>query len=74
MIVIYIKYSIYGWKLGKANESFRHTNVVSAAKIIEKIARYKVGCFILGWGIWSKWSNIVCHNSKLDTIVYVGDG
>ena len=74
MIVIYIKYSIYGWKLGKANESFRHTNVVSAAKIIEKIARYKVGCFILGRGIWSKWSNVICHNIELDTTVYIGDG
>ena len=74
MIIIYIKYSIYGWKLGKANESFRHTNVVSAAKIIEKIARYKVGCFILGWGIWSKWSTVIRHNIELDTTVYIGDG
>jgi hypothetical protein len=74
VIIIYIKYSIYRRKLGKADKSFCHTNVVSAAKIIEKIARYKVGCFILGRGIWSKWSNVICHNIELDTTVYIGDG
>lgn len=74
MIIIYIKYSIYGRQLRKTNEGFCHTYIISTIKIMEKIARYKVGCFILGRGIWSKWSNIVCHNSKLDTIVYVGDG